>query len=79
MKQIFNNPPNLKPKKLDDKTQEDKTYSSLPDETPRREGGLDSFAEADPTDSNADEKVIVNSQEENELVNTDSQNKIAEQ
>lgn len=43
------------------------------DETPRREGGDDSLAETSPTDSRADEKVIVNEQRENKTVNAPSQ------
>jgi hypothetical protein len=41
--------------------------------TPRREGGDDALAETDPTDSRADEKVIVNEQRENKTVNRPSQ------
>jgi hypothetical protein len=51
---------------------EDATFESQPDLTPRREGGADSLAEAAPTDSRADEKVIVNSQTEDKIVNNDS-------
>ena len=43
------------------------------DETPRREGGDDAIAESNPTDSRLDEKVIVNEQRENKIVNTPSQ------
>lgn len=50
---------------------DDNTY--LPDMTPRREGGDDSLAEASPYDSRDDEKVIVNTQRENKMVNTPSQ------
>ena len=35
-----------------------------PDVTPRREGGDDALAEASPTDSRADEKVLVNDTKE---------------
>jgi hypothetical protein len=41
--------------------------------TPRREGGDDSLAESNPTDSNSDEKVIVNEQRGNKTVNAPSQ------
>ena len=44
-----------------------------PDTTPRREGGDDSLAESSPTDSRSDEKVIVNEQRENKIVNGPSQ------
>ncbi len=44
-----------------------------PDLTPRREGGDDSLAESSPTDSRSDEKVIVNEQRENKIVNAPSQ------
>jgi hypothetical protein len=48
-------------------------YQNEPDSTPRREGGDDSLAETSPTDSRADEKVIVNEQRENKTVNVPSQ------
>ena len=44
-----------------------------PDTTPRREGGDDSLAESSPTDDRSDEKVIVNEQRENKIVNAPSQ------
>ena len=44
-----------------------------PDTTPRREGGDDSLAESSPTDNRSDEKVIVNEQRENKIVNAPSQ------
>lgn len=47
--------------------------TTLPDMTPRREGGDDSLAEASPYDSRDDEKVIVNTQRENKTVNRPSQ------
>ena len=50
----------------------DATYANQPDQTPRREGGSDSLAEAAPTDSRADEKVIVNRQQEDKVVNNNS-------
>jgi len=43
------------------------------DQTPRKIGGEDSVEEISPTDNNADEKVIVNAQRENKIVNTPSQ------
>lgn len=43
------------------------------DVTPRREGGDDALAETNPTDTRADEKVIVNEQESNHIVNRPSQ------
>ena len=43
------------------------------DQTPRREGGDDSLAEASPFDDRADEKVIVNEQREHKTVNAPSQ------
>ena len=48
-------------------------YRNEPDSTPRREGGDDALAETSPTDSRADEKVIVNEQRENKTVNIPSQ------
>jgi hypothetical protein len=62
-----NNPGPREPRKASP----DDTY--LPDMTPRREGGDDALAETDPTDSRADEKVIVNEQRENKTVNRPSQ------
>jgi hypothetical protein len=47
-----------------------------PDTTPRREGGEDSLAESAPTDDRSDEKVIVNEQRENKIVNSPSQTAI---
>ena len=47
--------------------------TTLPDSTPRREGGDDSLAESSPTDNRSDEKVIVNEQRENKVVNGPSQ------
>ena len=44
-----------------------------PDMTPRREGGDDALAESSPTDDRSDEKVIVNEQRENKIVNAPSQ------
>jgi hypothetical protein len=48
-------------------------YSVLPDQTPRKEGGEDSAERISPTDSRADEKVIVNEQREHKIVNTPAQ------
>lgn len=47
--------------------------TEFPDMTPRREGGDDALAETSPTDSRADEKVIVNEQREHKAVNAPSQ------
>ncbi|WP_121356526.1 hypothetical protein [Flavisolibacter nicotianae] len=49
------------------------TFETRPDETPRREGGDDALAETNPEDSRLDEKVIVNTQSENKIVNAPSQ------
>jgi hypothetical protein len=43
------------------------------DRTPRREGGEDSVENIPPDDSRADEKVVVNTQRENKIVNEPSQ------
>lgn len=48
-------------------------YPNPPDQTSRREGGDDALAETSPTDSRADEKVIVNEQRGNKAVNIPSQ------
>lgn len=44
-----------------------------PDQTPRREGGDDSLAEASPNDPRDDEKVLVNEQRERKTVNQPSE------
>jgi len=41
--------------------------------TPQREGGDDSLANSSPSDIRSDEKVIVNEQRENKIVNAPSQ------
>ena len=61
------NGPGPKDKKQDPET------GTRPDTTPRREGGDDALAESSPTDSRSDEKVIVNEQRENKIVNAPSQ------
>ena len=53
--------------------QDDPAVATQPDVTPRREGGDDSLAESNPTDSRSDEKVIVNEQRGNKTVNAPSQ------
>jgi hypothetical protein len=47
--------------------------SQPPDPTKRKEGGDDSLENASPSDSRADEKVIVNEQSGNKTVNAPSQ------
>lgn len=59
------------PRNKEDNTQS--TFETRPDVTPRREGGDDALAETNPSDSRLDEKVIVNEQRENKIVNTPSQ------
>jgi hypothetical protein len=49
------------------------TFEVMPDVTPRREGGEDAIAETNPADGRLDEKVIVNEQQENKIVNSPSQ------
>lgn len=49
------------------------TFETRQDQTPRREGGDDALAETNPSDSRMDEKVVVNTQRENKIVNTPSQ------
>ena len=52
------------------------TYQSAnqpPDPTKKREAGDDSLENANPADSRADEKVIVNEQSGNKTVNAPSQ------
>lgn len=60
------------PRDTQDQRSDQPTYNSA-DQTPRREGGDDSLAEASPHDPRNDEKVIVNDQRENKTVNTPSQ------
>ena len=43
------------------------------EQIPKRDGGDDSLADTSPTDSRADEKVIVNEQLSNKTVNAPSQ------
>ena len=62
-----NRPPGPKDRK---KEQED---NSRPGSTPQRQGGDDSLADSSPTDNRSDEKVIVNEQRENKIVNAPSQ------
>ncbi|RYZ28077.1 MAG: hypothetical protein EOO10_10755 [Chitinophagaceae bacterium] len=49
------------------------TFETRPDVTPRREGGDDALAETNPSDSRLDEKVVVNEQSEQKIVNSPSQ------
>jgi hypothetical protein len=65
------NPAAHGPKNKEDNTRS--TFETRPDETPRREGGDDALAETNPSDSRLDEKVIVNTQGENKIVNAPSQ------
>lgn len=59
------------PRNKEDNTKS--TFETRPDVTPRREGGDDALSETNPSDSRLDEKVIVNEQRENKVVNTPSQ------
>lgn len=59
------------PKKGADNTAS--TFETRPDETPRREGGDDALSETNPSDSRLDEKVVVNTQSEQKIVNAPSQ------
>lgn len=59
------------PRKKKDNTES--TFETRHDVTPRREGGDDAIAETNPLDSRLDEKVIVNEQRENKIVNSPSQ------
>ena len=65
------NPKNEGPRNKEDNTKS--TFETRPDVTPRREGGDDALAETNPSDSRLDEKVIVNEQSENKVVNAPSQ------
>jgi hypothetical protein len=65
------NTENLGPRNKEDNTKS--TFETRPDVTPRREGGDDALAETNPSDSRLDEKVIVNEQSEQKVVNSPSQ------
>ena len=66
----MNNEPNG-PRNKEDNTKS--TFETRPDVTPRREGGDDALAEKDPTNSRLDEKVIVNEQRSDKIVNSPAQ------
>ena len=68
-----NGPRDLKGKKIGNIDQSDRIGNMQPDSTPRSEGGEDSLENASPTDSRADEKVIVNEQRDHKVVNIPSQ------
>lgn len=63
---------NKGPRNKEDNTSS--TFETRPDVTPRREGGDDALAERNPGDSRMDEKVIVNEQESQKVVNTEENN-----
>jgi hypothetical protein len=65
------NTENIGPRNKEDNTKS--TFETRPDVTPRREGGDDALAETNPSDSRLDEKVIVNEQSEQKVVNSPSQ------
>lgn len=65
------NTDNKGPRNKEDNTQS--SFETRPDVTPRREGGDDALAETDPSNSRLDEKVIVNEQSEQKIVNSPSQ------
>jgi hypothetical protein len=65
---------NSGPRTKEDNT--DSTFETRADVTPRREGGDDAIAETNPSDSRLDEKVIVNEQKENKIVNMPSQTEV---
>ncbi|MGV3656828.1 MAG: hypothetical protein ACO1NX_02705 [Chitinophagaceae bacterium] len=68
-----NGPRDPKNKKVGNVDRPERIGDIQPDTTPRREGGDDSLENASPTDSRADEKVIVNQERENKVVNIPSQ------
>lgn len=59
------------PRNKEDNTKS--TFETRQDVTPRREGGDDALAETNPSDARLDEKVIVNEQSEQKIVNSPSQ------
>jgi hypothetical protein len=66
-------PRDLKGKRAGEIDQADEIGNIQSDSTPRSEGGEDSIENLSPTDSRADEKVIVNEQRESKAVNIPSQ------
>lgn len=68
------NTPQEGPRNKEDNTKS--TFETRQDVTPRREGGDDALAETNPSDSRLDEKVIVNEQRENKIVNSPSQTEV---
>ena len=62
---------NIGPRNKEDNT--NSTFETRPDVTPRREGGDDALAETNPSDARLDERVIVNEQSEQKIVNSPSQ------
>lgn len=73
MNRDINGPRDLKGKRAGEIDQADRNENIQADSTPRSEGGEDSLENASPTDSRADEKVIVNEQRDNKIVNMPSQ------
>lgn len=67
----FMNTNNNGPRNKEDNTKS--TFETRADVTPRREGGDDALAETNPSDARLDEKVIVNEQSEQKIVNAPSQ------
>lgn len=65
------NNPSQGPRNKEDNSES--TFETRPDVTPRREGGDDAIAERNPSDSRMDEKVIVNEQSSQKIVNAPSQ------
>jgi hypothetical protein len=65
---------NVGPRTKEDNTKS--TFETSPDTTPRREGGDDALSETDPSNSRLDEKVIVNEQGANKIVNAPSQTEV---
>ncbi len=67
------------PRNTESRKPGDPTFASQPDMTPRREGGDDAIAEtsealerSSPTDSDSDEKVIVNDPSQSVARNNDN-------
>lgn len=73
MNRESNGPRDLKGKRAGEIDRAGKIGNIEADSTPRSEGGEDSLENASPTDSRADEKVIVNEQRDNKIVNMPSQ------
>jgi hypothetical protein len=61
------------PRKKKDIEKEQSSYDNVPGSTTEKYSGEEALLQSSPTDADADEKVIVNSSQENKIVNSPSQ------